>query len=1289
MKNVELSYLDGEKLANPEGWLNPLARDGGFSLAREDGKPLIANRAGEWAPGDKCLVTGDYLWRDYAIESNVRLISHVTLQTNDHERGLPARSGLVLRYRTLRHYYFYCLEARRPEVFGRENRGFRRKGRHGDKLNGYLALYHRWDDTWEPLARKRMRIDPERYYELKAELEGGKIRCYLDEKFVFDAEDANLPRGKAGIRANAESRFGAVRVWTTADGMGEFKAKLAQTERELMEQRGQYPKPVLCQQIDISSLGGGSLRFAHISNSDKFDLVLLTGNLATAFTGEGEMLWQVKFPEDRKGALHCCDIDADGVAEIVTFVGNELVVINPETGEFKARREFPDASPYEGGIWGARANPHNAVDPIYIANFLGGETRQILFKGGAYWGAWAFDHNLELLWERPNVKYGHHLDCYDIDGDGREEAIAGHTVVNGEEEVIALTEGAWRRTQPYHADRPIGADIDGNPENGPEIAMVCGNLGFLLVDGHGNIISEVPVGHAQTLSVGNFRNDLPGLQIWTCTRWGNYGVRTLFDSRGRRIFEWEPDNGEEAGKPCNWSGDGEELTFRVSSGTGGLYDAWGRCVVEFPQNGGSPVGTADVTGDPRDELIFMDGENISIYTQDKPYEGEKIYAPIRKHHQSQGLCSLPRWLNRKDGTYEKPPVVCRPRSPVELQIKFPQPLLPPEDSKLVASIELEGCPEIPVNPDEQDTALVEQVFAKKWTNPLQANGSPWGILHDAGHPVLCNLSDSVGPHDACLTTGNEFWTDYIIEANVRLLSTLTIPSSFGPGRYVVLDDPDDRRARAGLMLRYQHLRQYYWYGIEVGCVGPNNADIPPSQPTKNAKLVLYRRSDRNRAPLASRWIPFDADRYYNLRVEIEGEDIRCYLNGKLAFEVSDDAFASGKAGLRTNTDSRFEVVRVWMNREALSKRRMKEVESVARIRLLREKYPQPQLIKSIQAEETPSGLSVLPMAQPLIVAQMESGLVSFDLDAQERWRLSLKPSVASVVSDVDGDGKPELICFEGGKLTVLDGATGEVQHERELEVENISSLYAAEDYILVLNPPFQGARAFDGELNRLWERPDIEHGGAASIADLNGDGELEAIVGHALLDNKGEILWQTQGAWRRVNPFQPRAIAVGKHNVETRIALACAKLGLLVLDLEGRVLHESHAGDVRTLCPGEFLAKSEYPGPPTAAEEIWLCTSWGNYGIRRLYNFAGREIVAFEPNNIPTPPFKVRWTVEKDLMLDASSAETFGLYDEEGNLVVTFPENATPKAIAIADLNGDGKDEVVVSSGEEIRIYGN
>jgi rhamnogalacturonan endolyase len=38
----------------------------------------------------------------------------------------------------------------------------------------------------------------------------------------------------------------------------------------------------------------------------------------------------------------------------------------------------------------------------------------------------------------------------------------------------------------------------------------------------------------------------------------------------------------------------------------------------------------DITGDPRDELIVWDIDAIWIYTQDRPFEGEKIYQPERQ-----------------------------------------------------------------------------------------------------------------------------------------------------------------------------------------------------------------------------------------------------------------------------------------------------------------------------------------------------------------------------------------------------------------------------------------------------------------------------------------------------------------------------------------------------------------------------------------------------------------------------------------------------------------------------------
>ncbi|MCD6508116.1 hypothetical protein J7M22_16030 [Candidatus Poribacteria bacterium] len=1258
---IQLSYLDGEKLGKPDGWINPLERDGGFVPVMEGDRVVIANLSGEWGPGDRCLVTGEHLWRNYSVQASVRLISFVTLQTSDHERGLPPRAGLMLRYQTLRHYYFYCLEVE--------------KALDDNLMDGYLALYHRWDDDWNLLGRRKIKINPNQYYLLEAELKDERIKCSLDGRSAFTVKDGRLKRGKAGIRSNAESRFQFVRISTTREDIEEFNRERRRREEELRRIRERYPKPVLHREVDISRFGSKPIgvRFANVRSSDKLDVILIYEKGAVAVSGEGEVLWRLDLPENWAHTLHCYDIDADGIAEVVTLIGEEIVVIDPISGLCKARRRFPRASSFEGGSEGALANPYNAVDPIYIANFLGDETRQILFKGGAYHGVWAFDHELKLLWEMPNVKYGHHLDCYDIDGDGREEAIIGHIVVNGEGDVISLTEGVWRRSQPYHVDRPIAAEIDGDPENGPEIAMACGNLGFLMVDSFGKVISEVPIGHAQTLSVGKFRGDLPGLQIWTCTRWGNYGIRTLFDHHGRRIFEWEPDNGEDAGKPCNWTGEGEELSFRNSPNAKGLYDGWGRCVVEFPQNAGLPVGPADVACDPRDELIFLKDGKLLIYTQDRPFEGERIYAPIRKHHQSQGLCSLPRWLNLKTGRYESPPSVHIPHPPIKKTgVRIPR-AHPPENLELFSSLDVSGLEEGPFDLNR----------FRRWHNPLHISGNPWGISVDGRRKVLCNLSDSVGPHDACLITGYESWKDYIVEATVRIVSTLTIPSSWGPGKYVVLDEQYDRTPRAGVVFRYRHLRRYCWFGIEIPVQERRaRSGEPPSTPPSRAKLVLYDRSDNLWRLLASKGISFNPDRYYHLRAEVNGERIRCYLNGRLTFDLADPHIpAEGKAGIRTNTEAWFSSVSTWISQAELKRAKVERQRMYSRGYQIRKGYPEPNLIREISLEKKPVWISSIGSGNPCLLISDGEKMIAFDLDGNEVWRSGIASKVIPASYDIDGDGRDELAVHDDGYLILLDAGTGEEKGRTELE-EEISAVYADGDFVLALAKPFWGAWGFDGSLRMIWHRHDLLHGGVALLEDIDGDREREIVIGFAALNKSGHALWYMPKPWYRIAPFAPRAIEVmegvgrGKEKI---IAMACAKAGLIFMRGDGRMLGEIQAGDVRGLCVGRFLEDRD---------GVWICTWWGNYGIRRLYSLTMTEVISIEPNNIPFHPRKVRWVPDADLMLDTSDPDVMGLYNHQGVRAVKFDLKYRPEHIAIGDLNGDGLDEVILSTGERIAIYG-
>jgi hypothetical protein len=58
----------------------------------------------------------------------------------------------------------------------------------------------------------------------------------------------------------------------------------------------------------------------------------------------------------------------------------------------------------------------------------------------------------------------------------------------------------------------------------------------------------------------------------------------------------------------------------------------------------------NVSGDERDEVIVWDQQEVWIYTQDRPFEGSRIYAPVRNpgYNDSnyRATVSLPGWKER-------------------------------------------------------------------------------------------------------------------------------------------------------------------------------------------------------------------------------------------------------------------------------------------------------------------------------------------------------------------------------------------------------------------------------------------------------------------------------------------------------------------------------------------------------------------------------------------------------------------------------------------------------------------
>ena len=86
---------------------------------------------------------------------------------------------------------------------------------------------------------------------------------------------------------------------------------------------------------------------------------------------------------------------------------------------------------------------------------------------------------------------------------------------------------------------------------------------------------------------------------------------------------------------------------------GGMIDGHLRRVVMFPQDGHPDFAynVLNLTGDERDEIVVWDADRVWIYTQDRPFSGNRIYAPVRNpdYNESNYRCSvsMPGWKEHK------------------------------------------------------------------------------------------------------------------------------------------------------------------------------------------------------------------------------------------------------------------------------------------------------------------------------------------------------------------------------------------------------------------------------------------------------------------------------------------------------------------------------------------------------------------------------------------------------------------------------------------------------------------
>lgn len=204
----------------------------------------------------------------------------------------------------------------------------------------------------------------------------------------------------------------------------------------------------------------------------------------------------------------------------------------------------------------------SSSDCLIIANLEGNGKHQLLLKD-AYHTIWAYDQNLNLLWKTKNpggYLLAHRIGAYDIDGDGKDEILAGATVLNNKGEVKSIlktnTVKLW-----------YGGHIDGIvpiQQNGVWYISVtyCDGLGFALFDAEGNLKWEITGDHYEYLVGGYFFNT-PELkdqfQLISKVHYNDGDPQIMMNQDGKFLGLFEPSG---TIFPVDWSGDGyHELVF--------------------------------------------------------------------------------------------------------------------------------------------------------------------------------------------------------------------------------------------------------------------------------------------------------------------------------------------------------------------------------------------------------------------------------------------------------------------------------------------------------------------------------------------------------------------------------------------------------------------------------------------------------------------------------------------------------------------------------------------------------
>jgi rhamnogalacturonan endolyase len=262
-----------------EPWAAPIVHLDAWIAGDEDGVPYVEQHTVNELANilSPLFITGDDEWSDYTVEARVKPLN------------LTEMAGVVFRYVTNRHYYMFVLTG------GKE-------ARLAERLPTEKTLRVA---EWRELGKVAFPYDDHRYYALRVESDGPRIRAYIDGKLVLQASDSDSTKGKVGLVANVPARFQAFKVSACQTTKEAIQIRIRARGDQLAKLRSEYPKAKLWKKIATPGFGAGrNVRFGDLDGDGKLDLLIAQNiprvqgdafshlSALTAVNLDGKVLWQ-------------------------------------------------------------------------------------------------------------------------------------------------------------------------------------------------------------------------------------------------------------------------------------------------------------------------------------------------------------------------------------------------------------------------------------------------------------------------------------------------------------------------------------------------------------------------------------------------------------------------------------------------------------------------------------------------------------------------------------------------------------------------------------------------------------------------------------------------------------------------------------------------------------------------------------------------------------------------------------------------------------------------------------